>query len=97
MVSDDSVLWLGQTPELHEPVLLVMMGGWIDAGNAATATIDAIAMDDEDLATFDTGTVQFTGLFFDGSAQSLALNTDLDAAEATPNEVPVEMSIFTAD
>ncbi len=41
------MLWLGPTPELHEPVLLVMLGGWIDAGGAATAAIDAVADDCE--------------------------------------------------
>lgn len=37
------MLWLGPTPELHDPVLLVMLSGWIDAGGAAKATIDAVA------------------------------------------------------
>jgi hypothetical protein len=61
-------------------------------------TIDGVSFDDEDLVVFNVGApAMFTGLFFDGSAQSLALNTDLDAAEATPNEVPVEMSVFTVE
>jgi hypothetical protein len=63
----------------------------------APATIDGVAMDDEDLATFDTGTNAFTGLFFDGSSQALLANVDLNAAEATPNQVPVEMSVFATE
>jgi hypothetical protein len=61
-------------------------------------TIDGVSFDDEDLVIFNTGApAMFTGLFFDGSGQGLLANADLNAAEATPDEVPVEMSLFTAD
>ena len=63
----------------------------------APATIDAVAMDDEDLAVFNTGSTSFTGLFFDGSGQGLVASVDLNAAEATPNQIPVELSVFRSD
>lgn len=44
-VTDDSLRWLAPRPELTEPVLIVMLTGWIDAGGAAHAAIEAI--DDE--------------------------------------------------
>ena len=42
-MSDDSVRWLTAKPELTEPVLLVMLSGWIDSSGAAKAAVDAIA------------------------------------------------------
>ena len=40
--SDSSVRWLVPQPELVDPVLVVMLTGWIDAGGAARAAADAI-------------------------------------------------------
>ncbi|MFH0795137.1 MAG: hypothetical protein V2A74_14020 [bacterium] len=57
----------------------------------ATATVDSVTFEDEDLATFNTGSATFTGLFFDGSAEGVASAVDLDAAEATPGQVPVKL------
>lgn len=37
--------WLAQGPELSDPVLLVMLTGWIDASGAAKAAIDAVVDD----------------------------------------------------
>lgn len=34
--------WLGDAPGLTDPVLIVMLSGWIDAGGAALAAIEAI-------------------------------------------------------
>ncbi len=42
------VRWLGPRPELHEPTLVVMLTGWIDAGGAARGAIAAIE-DESDL------------------------------------------------
>ncbi len=39
---DDSLRWLAPKPELTEPVLVVMLTGWIDAGGAANAAVEAI-------------------------------------------------------
>mgnify|MGYP001465279218 CR=1 FL=1 len=36
------VRWLGPKPELHEPTLVVMLTGWIDAGGAARGAVTAI-------------------------------------------------------
>lgn len=41
-MSDDSLQWLAPRPELTEPVMVVMLSGWIDAGGAARAAIEAI-------------------------------------------------------
>jgi len=41
-VSDDSVQWLAPRPELTDPVMVVMLTGWIDAGGAARAAVEAI-------------------------------------------------------
>lgn len=41
--------WLTTEPMLHEPILIVMMTGWIDAAGAAAAAIDAVA---EECSTF---------------------------------------------
>lgn len=42
---DDSLRWLVPAPALTEPVLVVMLTGWIDGGGAARATADAIEED----------------------------------------------------
>jgi hypothetical protein len=57
-VNDDSLHWLAPEPELTDPVLIVMLAGWIDAGGAARAAVDAI-QDEADLspvAEFDDDT-----------------------------------------
>ncbi len=41
-MTDDSLRWVGPQPDLKDPVLLVMLSGWIDAGGAARAAVDAI-------------------------------------------------------
>ena len=41
-MSDDSVQWLAPRPELTDPVMVVMLTGWIDAGGAARAAVEAI-------------------------------------------------------
>ncbi len=41
-MTDDSFRWLVDQPELVDPVLIVMLTGWIDAGGAARAAIEAI-------------------------------------------------------
>ncbi|MFW2335140.1 PAC2 family protein [Ilumatobacter sp.] len=55
---DDSLRWLGPRPDLNEPVLVVMLSGWIDAGGAARAAIEAIEEEAETLpiAEFDDDT-----------------------------------------
>ena len=57
-VTDDSLRWLGAVPDLHEPVLVVMLSGWIDAGGAARAAIEAIEAEAEasPIAEFDDDT-----------------------------------------
>jgi hypothetical protein len=35
--------WLVEEPMLHEPVLVVMMTGWIDAAGSAAAAVEAVA------------------------------------------------------
>jgi hypothetical protein len=54
-VSDDSVRWLMPSPGLTDPVLVVMLTGWIDAGGAARAAMDAIhdESDASPIAEFD--------------------------------------------
>lgn len=37
--------WLGHEPMLHEPVLVVMLTGWIDAAGAAAAAADTLMME----------------------------------------------------
>jgi hypothetical protein len=44
-VGDPSLRWLATVPELVEPVMVVMLTGWIDAGGAARAAADAIEDD----------------------------------------------------
>jgi PAC2 family len=39
---DTSVRWLDAAPQLDDPVLLVMLSGWIDAAGAAARAIEAI-------------------------------------------------------
>ena len=41
-MSDDSLRWLAPRPDLTDPVMVIMLGGWIDAGGAARAAIEAI-------------------------------------------------------
>lgn len=48
-MSDDSLTWLAPRPELTDPVMVVMLNGWIDAGGAARAAVEAI--EDESDAT----------------------------------------------
>ncbi len=36
--------WLVDDPTLHEPILVVMLTGWIDAAGAAAAAVDALAV-----------------------------------------------------
>jgi hypothetical protein len=43
--SDSSLRWLTPVPSLVDPVLVVMLTGWIDAGGAARAAADAIEDD----------------------------------------------------
>ncbi len=44
-MSDDSVRWLVDKPNLRDPILVVMLDGWIDAGGAARSAITAIEQD----------------------------------------------------
>jgi hypothetical protein len=46
-VSDDSLRWLTPQPELVDPVMVVMLAGWIDAGGAARSAIDTITEESE--------------------------------------------------
>jgi len=43
--TDASVRWLAPIPELHEPTLVAVLHGWIDAGGAARAAAEAIEDD----------------------------------------------------
>lgn len=43
--SDPSLRWLAPVASLNDPVLVVMLTGWIDAGGAARAAADAIEDD----------------------------------------------------
>ncbi len=43
MIHDDAVEWLVDEPMLHEPVMVVMLTGWIDAAGAAAGALDALA------------------------------------------------------
>lgn len=54
-VSDDSLRWLVPTPTLTDPVLVVMLSGWIDAGGAARAAIEAVETESDasPIAEFD--------------------------------------------
>lgn len=55
---DDAYEWLVDEPMLHEPVLVVMLTGWIDAAGAAAAAADALAKECETapLVRFDDDT-----------------------------------------
>jgi hypothetical protein len=44
-MSDASLRWLVPRPDLTDAVLIVMLSGWIDAGGAARAAIEAIEAD----------------------------------------------------
>ena len=57
-MTDDSLRWLASQPDLTDPVLLVMLTGWIDAGGAARAAVDAISDEAETspVAEFDDDT-----------------------------------------
>ena len=44
-MSDPSLRWLAPVASLNDPVLVVMLTGWIDAGGAARAAADAIEDD----------------------------------------------------
>jgi hypothetical protein len=57
-VTEDSIRWLAPQPSLTDPVLIVMLTGWIDAGGAARAAIEAIQADAEasPVAEFDDDT-----------------------------------------
>jgi hypothetical protein len=46
-VSDDSLQWLAPRPDLTDPVMIVMLGGWIDAGGAARAAAEAVEQESE--------------------------------------------------
>ena len=41
-MSDECLHWLATRPELTDPVMVVMLSGWIDAGGAAYAAVEAI-------------------------------------------------------
>lgn len=41
-MTDDPIRWLGQRPSLDDPVMVVALSGWIDAGGAAAAAMAAI-------------------------------------------------------
>ncbi len=56
---DDSLHWIGgERPELEDPVMVVMLTGWIDASGAAAAAMQTIADegDSSPIATFDDDT-----------------------------------------
>jgi hypothetical protein len=55
---DPSVRWLTPAPQLTDPVLVVMLTGWIDAGGAARSAADAIEDDTSasPIAEFDDDT-----------------------------------------
>jgi hypothetical protein len=44
-VDDDGMRWLVDQPDLTDPVMIVMLSGWIDAGVSAGAAMDAIQSD----------------------------------------------------
>jgi hypothetical protein len=57
-VTDESLIWVAPRPALTDPVLIVGLTGWIDAGGAARAAVDAIAEEAETspIAEFDDDT-----------------------------------------
>ncbi|MBJ7369029.1 MAG: hypothetical protein JHC65_11305, partial [Ilumatobacteraceae bacterium] len=48
----------GQLPDLHEPTLITMLSGWIDASGAAAAAMETLVseLSAEPLITFDADT-----------------------------------------
>jgi predicted ATP-grasp superfamily ATP-dependent carboligase len=54
-VSDDSLIHVRSWPNLEQPILVICMEGWIDAGLAASAAVAHLlaAMPSEVIATFD--------------------------------------------
>lgn len=54
-MTDDSLRRLAPTPDLDEPVLIVVLTGWIDAGGSARAAIETIEREAEasPIAEFD--------------------------------------------
>ncbi len=44
---DEAVEWLVDEPMLHEPVMVVMLTGWIDAAGAAAGAMDALSKECE--------------------------------------------------
>ena len=56
--ANTDIEWLTTEPMLHEPILIVMMTGWIDAAGAAAAAAQVIAEDCETtpIARFDDDT-----------------------------------------
>jgi hypothetical protein len=54
-VTEDGLSWLISKPTLTDPVLVVMLTGWIDAGGSARAAIEAIESEGEasPVAEFD--------------------------------------------
>ena len=54
-MTDSSIRWLVERPEPESPSLLVMLTGWIDAGGAGAAAMDAIEAECNatPIATFD--------------------------------------------
>jgi hypothetical protein len=57
-IDDDSLRWLMPVPDLSDPVLIVMLTGWIDAGGAARAAAAAIEVESDasPVAEFDDDT-----------------------------------------
>ncbi len=43
MIDDPAIEWLVEEPMLHEPVLVVMLTGWIDAAGAAAAAAEVVS------------------------------------------------------
>ena len=56
--ANTDIEWLTAEPMLHEPILIVMMTGWIDAAGAAAAAAQVVADDCETtpIARFDDDT-----------------------------------------
>ncbi len=46
-MSDDSLRWLATRPELTDPIMVVMLNGWIDAGGAARAALEAVEQESD--------------------------------------------------
>ena len=57
-MSDDSLHWLAERPQLDAPIFVVMLTGWIDAAGAAASAMEAIETEAEasPIATFDDDT-----------------------------------------